>query len=414
MSDILLTVILLHFIGNLISCIIALYFFDTNKEFSNSPSQLSWDKKLFIVVKVFKEEENISNTIAYLQELLKPYTNVFVIIAGTVRERNEDGLNLTLEVAKKQIENLQNFEISETLFEEGYQAEQLNYAIRKIAGDKEKIWILTMDIDSKFSPKGLNSIILEINNGARIIQQSALFFQNFQSLPLLQKSHAFYQSRWTISHEFKRYILYDLTNFNISHVVGHGLCINLEELSFFGYFPTETIIEDINLGFYIISFGRKIKVVNVLEDADNPFTFKDGLRQEYLWSFGAMLYPKYWLFFLKKFSNAGFINKIRAFWCMLQGVLFYFIWLTSSWILLYIIIMKINTFLGCSILGIYILESYLCGLLFMRSKAIDIYSFVLSPIYLIIGGIRRSFPADFAFIKTILGIEKFKKTKTIH
>ena len=375
---------------------------------------LSADKHLVIILKVFEETRLIEETITYIKRHTHNINNLKVIIVGSARERNSEGNNETLKLAASVIPRSAEYIIVEDPELNGSHAHQNNYALQFIKTPHDRTWIMTLDIDSKFSKRGLQAVVNEINSNTLVMQQSCLFLSNFPRLSVIQKGHAIYQSRWTIAHELKRILLHNHTFLSVAHVVGHGLCIRLDTLFFFGGFPEETMTEDIHLGYYIVAARLPIKSIPIFEIGDSPEHFRDGLRQEYVWSFGAMNYPQYHSVFRKRFPDIWKKNRFRCFIIMVESIISYVGWLTCSWLVASAIVAAMcGSIPALWFVMLYIFEFLLCAVAFLYFGLMTKSDFIMTPIYGLLGAVRRSLGADIAAAAVLLG-QSPKKHKTPH
>ena len=368
-----------------------------------SPQDLTVDKHLCMILRVYQEEAMIEAAIHYVAQCVEGMRNVSVIVVGTARERDQHGRNPTLELAKAAAVHLPRFEVIEAENKVGgTHAHQTNWALRAIKTPPSATWIFTLDIDSRFSTAGLYATIDAINAGMPIIQQHALFILNFPSLPFSQRAHALYQSCWTIRHEMKRIYLSNKTKLSVAHVTGHGLCINLEKLHEYGDFPEETPFEDINLGFYLVASKEIIHSLPVFELGDTPPSLGAGLRQEYSWSYAAMMYPWYLANYRRRLPERFSRNRIRSITMTAMGVWSYLRWLAGSWFSIALVIAAVsgNTLAIACCLAVA-LEYFQCVAFISRYDKLSPADSVMSPLYLIVGIARRSAPADLAFVHWI-------------
>lgn len=376
--------------------------------------KLNPGKKLVFILKVYEEHTTISDTIEHLETILQDNSNVFVYIVGTAKERDNNGLNKTLELAKGLTQLNPQYQVLECPLLHGSHAHQNNHVLNAITIDVESTWVYTLDIDTRISQNLLDEIFKSINAGKKISQAHSLFLSNFRKISLAEKSHALYQSRWTIAHEMKRLMLHNLLRMSIAHVVGHGLCINLKVLKEVGGFPENSVTEDIHLGFFLVALGEKIYSVDVFENGDNPVSLRDGLRQEYVWSYGAMMYPYYLRNFKERFHKAYETNKLRLFLITAHGVTTYIIWLITSWAFIACIILAIQcNYFALIFLLMYFLDFLLCSIFFFLEKHISLSDVLLSPVYFFLAVIRRSWGPNLAFGHSITG-KKVIKYKTPH
>jgi hypothetical protein len=325
----------------------------SNKKIKNQ--KIDSDKYLYLILKVYQEEATIEDSILRLRKLVNNSPNIKIIIVGTIKERKADHKNHTLTLARKLTKNDKNFKVIECDVI-GSHAHQNNYAIKSIKTKKEKSWILTLDIDSDITKQGLIQLIKLINRNKLIIQQNTVFLSNFKKLNILQQGNAIFQSRWTLAKERKRLILNTLLKgWYVYHVVGHGLCINLDKLNEYDNFNEEVLIEDLALGFYLSAANERIVMLPTLEIGDTPNAFYEGFKQKITWSYGPMSYPLYYNNFKTRFPDKFKENKLRTIVLMLIGFYSYFSWLFLSAFLFIMIYLALNN----NILASYILWRHL-------------------------------------------------------
>ena len=370
-------------------------------------------KKLAILIPVLNETDVIEETIKFLRHILGSLQNVSVCIVGTAQERDQQGLNLTLERAKMAVGDDSRFSIIECGAHDGLKAHQLNSATATITSPEEETWILVLDVDSRFDVRGLNEFIEAINRGDTIIQQHAVFLRNIDDIGFLQKAQALYQSRWTLTHEMTRFALRRVTGWWNFHVVGHGLCINLGTLKKFGGFPEESLIEDVHLGYNLSASGENPQSIFSIETADCPATLKEGWKQLYGWSLGPMHYPSYFRTYRAKFSHLKHRNRCLPIANMVQGTGAYIRWLISSPL---IFLLMAVAFEAPVLFGVWLLL-YLLGFaqttwLFWRMGYLSKWLAISAPALMFIHAILTSIPVISAAVDTALGrpIIKYKTT----
>ena len=191
---------------------------------------------------------------------------------------------------------------------EGVMAHQLNYAVETLAkeGYSKDTFLLIYNADSHVSQDLLSTIEKTIEEfpGANVIQQSALFFENFSAYPPTMRGAflaavALLQSRWTLAHEIPRIMTQSRSKLGAflegAHVVGHGLIIRLHTLARVGNFPTTTINEDLPLGYLLRLNGEVIHPLPLFESAESPTTIRAMFNQYETWGYGTLLYPTYLL-----------------------------------------------------------------------------------------------------------------------
>ena len=227
--------------------------------------------------------------------------------------------------------------------EDGNMANQLNFALKKIAEteDLDSTYTAIYNADSVVSvnlPILIKNYIRK-NSKALVIQQSALFLSNYDSLGnsiqgLFLKSIAFLQSRWTLAHELPRILKQLKSKLEGAHVVGHGLIINLKVMKKAGFFPTNYVNEDLPLGYILKLNGYNIYPFPLLENAQSPTSIKSMFTQYTTWFYGVFHYPLY-------VKNA-FVNfksvKVRALVWGVKYTIRAVMWLLLSFIWLYVLL----------------------------------------------------------------------------
>ncbi len=372
-------------------------------------------KRIVIILKVYREEANIGEAIRYIHSVLHVFENFAAIVVGTANERVDGGDNPTLAAARREVlPGSHRIQIVEAPADQrANAAQQLNYAVASIDSDPTKTWILTMDIDTRFSVKGVREIISYVNLNEKIIQQSGLFLANYSELSFWQKGHAIFQSRWTICHEVLRIHAHRHCRLVLAHVVGHGLCINVGTLRLHHGFPTETFIEDIHLGFNLAGDGEVIKSCHTFDDSDNPKTLLTGLKQEYSWSYGAMLYPMYWYYY-PHYATKGGGRRVVSLVLMLQGMMLHVNWLCMSWIVVGVgVLAASGSMLALCFLGIYLVDYLACIILFVRLGKFHYSQIPQAMLATCTAILRRSLPADYALLRLLLGM-RIGRFKTSH
>lgn len=295
-----------------------------------SSVQLTAGKKLYLILKVYKETAQIRQTIERLSRDLAGFSNIKVLIVGTIKERDSSGINPTLALAEQATQKNPLFDILECPVV-GTHAHQNNYAIASIHEDPMKTWIMTLDIDTDVTLDGFKAIIEAINADHAIIQQTAFFLSNYTKVDFFQKGNAIYQSRWKIIQELKRVQLNQITHgWFLLNIVGHGLCINLKEMHTLKGFCETVPIEDVALGYVASVLNKRIHALPVIELGDVPTTWRAGFKQKITWAYGPMYFPVYYARFKQEHPAAYQADKWRAFIIMLEGFYAYVAWCLIS------------------------------------------------------------------------------------
>lgn len=169
----------------------------------------------------------------------------------------------------------------------------------------------------------------------RIYQQSSLFLKNETNLSeeryFFGIANGIFQSIWTLTHEITRlYKNTHLPNGQLAHCVAHGLFIRRDALQESGFFPEDSPIEDIYLGFILRARGEIIRPLPILESSSTPASLRAILRQKFVWFWGPFGYFYFW----KRISTASpSLWRKRKGWISLitvQGILSAANWLIVS------------------------------------------------------------------------------------
>jgi len=234
---------------------------------------------------------------------------------------------------------------------DGLMSHQLNYACERIAAENkpDECFILIYNADSEVQPNILDEFRLKIEQGEKVIMQSALFLSNYNSFEKgfrqsILRSVGLVQSRWTLAHEIPRirrqYNQGVLSNLESAHVVGHGACIRLDTLQKAGGYPTEFLNEDLPLGYFLALAGEKVCPLSILENAESPTSISSVITQYTTWFFGVAGYYSYYKHAVRYLS----LPKHKA--CLWAGInaLKALLWLLT--LVVWIILILAPLFLG--------------------------------------------------------------------
>jgi len=254
---------------------------------------------------------------------------------------------LTKDLLKKELQKSSNanIEILEYPKSIGVMAHQLNYACewirRKYPDQKNMICVYNAD---SVVQENYIEILRRIDGNT--IQQSSLFLRNFQgpSFSLKEaflKGNGMLQSRWTLAHEIPRISSQSkekVLNFlELSHVVGHGLAINLETLKKVGDFPMQFSNEDLPLGYMLRVNNEFAEIYPVLENSETPSAVNSVFTQYRTWFYGVAYYPKYFLYALNNYELSLKYKILGFIWAM-RGIFRSFQWLLISVYWLFILV----------------------------------------------------------------------------
>jgi hypothetical protein len=129
----------------------------------------------------------------------------------------------------------------------------------------------------------------------------------------------------------------------------------------------------------LVASGVPITSCHAFDISDCPKRLTDGLKQEYAWSFAAMYYPKYWYEFKMRCPDLYEKNFIRSLVMMGQGVILYLNWLLVSWLFMgFVILSMIGNRLSMTFVVAYVVDFFLCGILFVRLSRLQMYDLISS------------------------------------
>lgn len=380
--------------------------------------KITSSKKYYIVLPVFKEEALIQDTLEYYKDVLEDYGNMSLIVVWTCNERNSEGENATLNLARKF--EMEHIIILESNVQWWNMATQVNIAVNYIRDTlKENIedtYFHLINIDSRVSRKSFDEILYSIEQWHHILLQSTLFVSNYNKLSSISKAIAIYQSRWTLVEEQYRILFHNnISTYKLYHVVWHGLIIRLQEYYTYKMLPDDTINEDLHFWFYLSVNGENVYPLTSYEYGDTPNTFWNWFKQTISWFYGNIEYYEYPKLYMKKFNQKfslkllfftmqWFFNAIQ--WCLTSYCL---------WFLLLSYIMYDNLY-GLIGFIIYYIHYYLFFYWLMKKyqnlkyQIVDLFSIILIPMVV-------SIPTTISILKYLwykLWLFHFIKNKTQH
>lgn len=245
------------------------------------------DHKIIIAIPCLREQNCIEDTIKYFKKIS---LNIPIILITTQKEIKENTNNLvtTQDIIKENIiTKYDNVYWVDYPYTTGYMADQLNYMIdnleiildKKI--DFEDTYLALYNADSRPNPK----TFLELNkmklNKNEVIQQYSYCMKNFEELKGIMKGFSIYQSNF----EIKTGLINSFYDSRIlyTHVVGHGLIINLKTLKTLGNFNTTFWCEDIYLSLQLKFNSIKVIPLLCLENIETPDKLSKLIQQNAVW-----------------------------------------------------------------------------------------------------------------------------------
>lgn len=285
-------------------------------------------KQIIIAIPVLREQKCICDTIKYFRKITKDIPIILITTQKEIKE-NISNQQTTQDIIKKEILGKYSYVYwIDYPYTEGYMADQLNYMLDNL----EKILNKTVDLkntylalynaDSRPSKQTFKEMEIKVREGNKVIQQYSYCMQNYDKLNGILKGFAIYQSNF----EIKAGLINSFLNSKIlyTHIVGHGLIIELDTLKKFGNFNTEFWCEDIYLGLQLRFNNIKITPLLSLENIETPDTFKKLIKQNAVWFRTTSQFFKIYKDILKKGQAKnrlnGIIGILNEFRCTINWI----------------------------------------------------------------------------------------------
>ena len=262
----------------------------------------------------------------------------------------------TIDLAKN-IVKTKNMQLDEQVFfhahypkKKGVMADQLNYVVKNLKSitkknfNEKESYIGVYNADSKPNPQTFLSLKKEAEDYRgkhsfypEVFQQISAYTLNYQRydknfIGWLLKASAIVQTRWALGFEIPmlmRQSSFWIKNYGkklkflekfrepSAYCVGHGMYVRLDTLRKVGWYPNETMNEDLPLGYYLLLQGKPINPLPVLENVENPDSLSMLIAQKASWFWGMIDYFDYLFYASKKIKNC---DKFRATLMALRGL----------------------------------------------------------------------------------------------
>jgi len=278
---------------------------------SHESLSIADNKKLYIIVPVYEEEDVVLDACAYYDTvILQQNSQINVIFVGNTKE-GTDETNPTLNQVKSYFKPKECNRVTTLNVKSRYKSGQLNFAIDHIKNlepdtSPEDILISIYDVDSKTD---LPSILNNFSNirHDQVVQQYGIYFNNLATLPLKNlKNHIFYeaffwQTSWTFLFEIRNCLWNSLVTKTLfgklfkkfSYVIGHGFYFSMKTYEALGEFTTHFQNEDMEYSLKVHSSDVDIVPGSGFSRSDMPICLDDYLQQQIAWSRGPMLALSY-------------------------------------------------------------------------------------------------------------------------
>ena len=306
------------------------------KESSNIKQINNKEKELIIAIPVLREQNCIEDTIKHFNKIVKDIPLVLITTRKEIKENLTNEKTTQDIIEEKIIGKYKNVYWIDYPYTTGYMADQLNYMLenletifnRKI--DLNKTYLALYNADSRPNEKTFEEISQKIENNI-IIQQYSYCLYNYERIKGIPRGFAIYQSNF----ELKTGLINTFLKSNIlyTHVVGHGLIINMKLLKTFGNFNSEFWCEDIYLGLQLKFNNIKITPLLTLENMETPDKLNKIIKQNSVWFKTTIQFWKIYKDIVKKGQAknkiGGLIGIINEFRCAINWIGFPIILLIS-------------------------------------------------------------------------------------
>lgn len=294
-----------------------------NKTHINVTNSINKNTKIIILIPCLEEQKIIKDTIKHFDKIINNNPNFSINLITTEKEIKKDNNDTTYEYIKKNIiGKYNNINLIHYPYKEGYMADQLNYAIKEINSNKtinkDNTYICVYNADSYPSKNTFNEVLNQINthNNPLILQQYSYSFLNIDSLNIILKGFAIYQSNF----ELKMGLLNSYFDNKLhKHILGHGLFVRLDYINKINGFNTKYWCEDIYLSMYLEQENTKIIPLLTLENMETANSISNLTKQNAVWfntsSKCISIYKEIKKSTKKRTISSiiGLINEIRSF-----------------------------------------------------------------------------------------------------
>lgn len=392
-------------------------------------SNLQEDCSMLILIPVIREQNVICQTLDHFMSMNVENIKLYIAIAGTSRETNDNGTLSTGDVVNKWIQrqdlslgNIRDVFFCEAKEIKGDRATQLNYAVacfQEKYPSRKLDYIGVYDADSLPSMETLQEVrqIFTTNHSIVACQQPVHFIKAANRMaaegknPLLVAS-AIYQTTWTAIRELPSWIKYAQSPTEESfreniYLIGHGEFLRFETYKTFK-FPEFEITDGIQLGYRLGMSNKKISPLKEFCDDDVPQSIVGLINQHKRWFGGCMnLYGAYkWSY--EHFGMKSIFQLLDGYWSQMCWA-----WASLSVIIaLFVAIMTHNIIALASLCFTVIVYSYIipimAHLILPEKIKVRLSDWIVLPLAISMKGIG---PNYFMLEKIFCGNIKFKKVE---
>jgi cellulose synthase/poly-beta-1,6-N-acetylglucosamine synthase-like glycosyltransferase len=284
---------------------------------------------LCILIPVYNEGEVIESSVGYFAPLCQRQ-HVALYYISTQKEGNNGP---TIQ-ALNRLQGQHAFTWLHYPKSQGNKADQLNWAIDHIMSmdglsEHTRMYFGIYDIDSRPEPAVIEHMLFACD---QVYQQPAIFLENYQQLGVFQRAGALLQTKWELERNIpvlrsnQQRSLHGLSPTSLNPCTGHGLFVRADLLQHGSLFRTDTLTEDLELGYRLTFEGIPITALPLLdlcEYAPTPFS---TITQARRWFSGEFHLYRYYLraqhkaFFLRLVLKRYYLTFKWALGAPLLGV----------------------------------------------------------------------------------------------
>ncbi len=374
------------------------------------------NNKIIIAIPCLREQKCLEDTVDYFCRIAKDIPIVIITSQKEIKENINNEVTTQEIIRQKILPKYKNVYLINYPYTDGYMAHQLNYMLENLDKvfkeeiDIENTYLVLYNADSRPNEKTFNEINAKIKQGHKVIQQYSYCMKNYKELNNILKGFSLYQSNFEIKTGlintfFKSKILY-------THVLGHGLIINIKTLKELGNFNTDFWCEDIYLGIQLKFNNINITPLLTLENMETPNTLLNLVKQNSVWFKTTSQFTKIYKDIIKKGKAKnklkGLIGCFNEFRCALNWIGFPIILLSTIissliiknymllliFILSYLLYISINTIMTIKIINILDEKNYKANIKIIFYVAIATAISNIGPIYSVMANKKEKYKTE--------------------
>lgn len=298
-------------------------------EKNNSKRISKKSKEIIIAIPLLREQNCIEDTVNYFSVITNDIPIVLITTQKEIKENLKNGKTTQDIIKEKIIKKYKNVYWIDYPYTTGYMSDQLNYMLENLENilnrkvDLNKTYLALYNADSRPNENTFDEIKQKIEDND-VVQQYSYCMKNYKKIKGISRGFSIYQSNFElktglINSFFKSNILY-------THIVGHGLIINMKLLKELGNFNTEFWCEDIYLGIQLKFNNIKVEPLLNLESMETPDKLKKIIKQNSVWFKTTSQFWKIYKDIIKsgkaKDKISGLLGVANEFRCAINWISF--------------------------------------------------------------------------------------------